>query len=336
MDRQIVYPASIPQDIDILNTNKNALVGLGFLAQDVLGTGTVVGGLPCTQTAPASLAVLIGGGRIYSQQNVDGAAYGSVAADITHQIVKQGILLDPVTLNTPAPATAGFSVNYLIQAAYQDSDTNAVVLPYFNSNNPNVPFVGPNNNGIPQPTKRQGLLVVEAKPGIAAATGTQTTPAPDAGFVGLYVVTVANGQASVLAGNITQVATAPFLGALAIVQTGTFIPAFTGITGQSVTASWVKIAGQVTLVFNSPVAGTSNSNALTINNLPPAIQLVSGSQVISTAVVNNGQSVPAAVAMLPGSPVATFSVLSGSSYLATGFAATGTKGPAGPLTYLAI
>lgn len=80
------------------------------------------------------------GGRIYSQQNIDGAAYGSVAADITHQIVKQGILLDPVTLNTPAPATAGFSVNFLIQAAYQDSDTNAVVLPYFNSNNPNVPI----------------------------------------------------------------------------------------------------------------------------------------------------------------------------------------------------
>jgi hypothetical protein len=212
LDRQIVYTQGLAQDTDILNTNKNALVGLGLLAQDILGTGTVVGGLPCTPTAPASLGVLIGPGRIYSMQNIDGTPYGSLPADVNDQILKQGIQLGNVTLATAAPATAGFSINYLVQAAYQDSDTNNVVLPFFNSNNPLGPSLnGQNNNGLPLPTKRQGLLVVQSKAGVPAATGTQVTPAPDAGFVGLYVVTVANGQASVTAANITQLQSAPFL-----------------------------------------------------------------------------------------------------------------------------
>lgn len=243
MDRQIVYPQSLPQDTDILNTNKNALVGLGLLALDIIGAGTTVSGLPCAATAPATLGVLIGPGRIYSLQNVDGSAYGSLAADVTDQVVKQGIQLGNVMLPTPAPATANFAINYLIEAAYQDSDTNAVVLPFFNANNPQGPsFQGQNNNGLPLPTKRQGLLVVQAKAGIAAATGTQATPAPDVGFVGLYVVTVANGQAAVTASNIVLATNAPFLTAN--------LPQFNGVVNAN--GQWI---------IKTPVSGT----ALTVN-----------------------------------------------------------------------
>jgi hypothetical protein len=231
LDRQIVYPQSLPQDTDILNTNRNALVGLGLFILDVFGTSTVVGGLPCTPTAPATLGVLIAPGRIYSLQNIDGTPYGSLPADANDQIVKQGIQFGNVTLETPAPATAGFSINYLIEAAYQDSDTNAVVLPFFNSNSPQGPsFQGQNNSGLPLPTRRQGLLVVQAKAGIATTTGTQTTPAPDVGFVGLYVVTVASGQGNVTAANIAQMVGAPFMSANGAVHgshqftaSGTFI-----------------------------------------------------------------------------------------------------------------
>ena len=59
MDRQIVYVDAIPQDTDILNTNKNAMVGLGFLIQAILGGSTVLDGLACTPTGPASLNVLV-------------------------------------------------------------------------------------------------------------------------------------------------------------------------------------------------------------------------------------------------------------------------------------
>jgi hypothetical protein len=211
MDRQIIYPAAIPQDTDLLSTNKNALVGLGYALQDILGASTCVAGLPCTQTLVASLAVLVGAGRVYSLQNIDGTAYGTLAADTADQIIKQGIQLGSVTLATPAPVTAGQSINYLIEASYQDSDTTPVVLPFYNSANPAVPFSGPGGLGATSNTQRKGAVVVQVKAGIPATTGTQTTPAPDSGFVGLYSVTVANGQATVTSTNIVQLPTAPFL-----------------------------------------------------------------------------------------------------------------------------
>lgn len=195
----------------MLSTNKNALVGLGYALQDILGVSTCVAGLPCTQTLVASLAVLVGAGRIYSLQNIDGTAYGTLVADTANQIIKQGIQQGSVTLATPAPVTAGQSINYLIEASYQDSDTTPVVLPFYNSANPPVPFSGPGGLGGTSNTQRKGALVLQVKAGTSATTGTQTTPAPDSGFVGLYVVTVANGQATVTSSSISQVFGAPFL-----------------------------------------------------------------------------------------------------------------------------
>ena len=213
MDRQIFYSSEVVLDTDLLNLSKNPMVGLGYALQDILGAGTLVAGFPCTQTTVASLAVLVGPGRIYSLQNVDNTAYGSLPPDTTDQIVKQGIQQGFITLATPAPATAGQSINYLIEASYQDVDTTAAVLPFYNSANPQVPFSGESNNGAPLPTQRKGTAVVQVKPGIPATTGSQTTPAPDAGFVGLFVVTVANGQTSVMSTNITQVPGAPLISA---------------------------------------------------------------------------------------------------------------------------
>lgn len=211
MDLQTIYPGAIPLETDLLNTNKNVLVALGKLASAVFGTSTMVNGLSVVANSPAALNVVVNPGEIYSLQNLLGTAYSSLAADTTHQIMKQGIMLDAVTLSTPAPATAGQSINYLIQATYQDSDTGNTVLPYYNASNPSQAYSGPANSGTAQPTVRKGTVVVSAKAGVAATTGSQTTPAADAGYVGLYVVTVANGQASVTAANISAVANAPFI-----------------------------------------------------------------------------------------------------------------------------
>ena len=35
MDRILVYPGNIPLDTDILNTNRNSMVALGYLAQAI-------------------------------------------------------------------------------------------------------------------------------------------------------------------------------------------------------------------------------------------------------------------------------------------------------------
>lgn len=211
MDRQIIYVGQIPQDLDLLNTNKNTMVALGFLMQALLGTSTYVDGLACTATSPATLTVNVAGGSIYALEQIDATGYGSIPADTTDQIVKQGIIIPTTNFSTPAPGTVGQSVVYLVQAAYQDTDGGSTVLPYYNASNPAVPYSGPGNNGQPQNTIRKGVCLLSLKTGVAATTGTQVTPTPDAGYVGLWAITVANGQSTVTSANIQQLTTAPFI-----------------------------------------------------------------------------------------------------------------------------
>lgn len=225
MDRQIVYQGQIPLETDVLLTNKNTMLALGAFVQAVLGSSVSVDGLACVPNSPAALNVKVGPGSIHSLQNVDGTAYGTVPADTTNQVVKQGLAVGTQTLSCPAPATTGQSIVYLIQAAYQDTDTGSTVLPYYNASNPAVAWSGPNNTGVSQNTVRKGVCLVGVKAGIAATTGTQVTPAPDAGYTGLYAVTVANGQTTITSGNIAQLASAPFITAklptmLSTIQSG--------------------------------------------------------------------------------------------------------------------
>ncbi len=209
MHRPIVYTSEQARDVDFLYGMQQAMVGLGQLAQSAFGTATVATGLACTPTSPASLTVNVAGGQIYALQPLEATAYGVLPIDTTDSIVKQGFLLQTANLSCPAPGTAGYSINYLIEAAYQDSDVTNLVLPYFNSANPSQPLSGQNNSGATQPTQRQGLLVLTVKAGAAATTGSQTTPAADTGYIPLYVVTVANGQTQITAPNIVQAPGAP-------------------------------------------------------------------------------------------------------------------------------
>ena len=190
VDRVINYAGAVPLDVDLLNTNKNLMIGLGFALQAILGGSTVVDGLACTPTGPASLQVLVAQGSIYSTENVDGTAFGSLGSDTSHQILKQGLTaLGNTTFTCAAPSTSGNSIAYLIQGEYQDVDGGSTVLPYYNASNPAVAFNGPANSGTSQNTVRQGKFVLNLKAGTSATTGTQVTPTPDAGFTGLWVVT---------------------------------------------------------------------------------------------------------------------------------------------------
>ncbi len=211
MDRTIVYPGSIPLDTDLLSTNLNAMVALGFLVQAALGAGPVVDGLGCSPTQPASMVVTIGPGSIAAMEVVDPLAYGSLPADPTDPLMKMGINLTPTSFTLTAPTTSGQSVNYLIQAALQESDVNPVVLPYYNASNPAQPYSGPNNSGTAQNTQRIQRVQLELKSGTPANTGAQTTPPVDNGWVGLYVITVGYGQTQVTSSSIATLPGAPFL-----------------------------------------------------------------------------------------------------------------------------
>ncbi|MET0183066.1 MAG: hypothetical protein ABW199_09295 [Caulobacterales bacterium] len=211
MDRQIVNPSQIALDSDILLTNKNAFVAMSKIIEAILGTATLLSGFACTPTSPASMSVDVAGGQIFSLQNVDNTAYGSVASDTAHQIMKQGVSLDKVTLNCPAPVTVGYSINYLIQIAFSEADSGDALRTYYNSSNPASPWTGANNSGVADKTVRQNRPVITVKAGAAATTGTQTTPTPDAGNVVAWVVTVAYGAVTITAPNIAAHGSAPFI-----------------------------------------------------------------------------------------------------------------------------
>lgn len=210
MDRNLVYPGSIPLDSDLLAVNRNAMVALGALAQVILGGSTVVDGLACTPTTPASLGVSVGPGAIAQLSVVDGLAFGSLPA-ATDPLVKLGINLAATNFSLAAPATSGQSINYLIQGALRESDAVPIVLPYYNAANPALPYSGPGDSGVAQNTQRIQRVQLQLKAGAPTITGTQTTPPVDSGWAGLYVVSVANGQISVGTPHIALHATAPFL-----------------------------------------------------------------------------------------------------------------------------
>ena len=255
MDRRLAYAIALPQVDDILVPNKLAYVALSHVMQDALGSlSTLLAGFVGSPTSPASMQIQVGIGRIYSQQNIDNTAYGDLAADTAHTILKQGRLTDPVLLTCPAPLTNGQSVNYLVEIGFQEQDTNNNVLPYYNSANPAQPLNGPPGSpGTSQPLIRQNAAAVQVKPGVAATTGFQTTPGADTGFTAAYVVTVAYGQTSITSANITPVAGAPFLA-------GLLNQHHLGTSGQ---APQIDLTAEV-------------KNILPLGNLPPSVQATAG------------------------------------------------------------
>jgi len=268
MDRQIVYPGAIPLETDLLNTNKYAMMGLAKLAAALMGSNTYLHGLACTPSSPASMVVNVAKGQIYSLQNVDGTAYSSLAADTTNTILKQGVILGSTAFTLTAPTTAGQSINYLIQIAYSDTDSGATVLPYYNAANPSVAYSGPNNAGTAQNTVRSGVCTVALKAGVAATTGTQTTPAADTGYTAAWVITVAQGATTITASNIAVAANVPFLPAAGIfsaVQQGTMTYAADTGAANAYVSSFVPALPTLTdgmrVTFK---AKTANSGASTL------------------------------------------------------------------------
>lgn len=230
MDRQTIYSGELPISTDFLQAQQNAMVALAKLTESLCGTSAFVTGLACTPTTPtASLSVNLAGGNIYQQVALEATVWSGLSADTSDLIVKQGIQLASQQLAFTPPATSGFSQVFLIEAQYQDSDTNSKVLPYFNPailTSPGSPnWSGPGNSGAAQNTARKGILAVQVKAGTAAATGTQVAPVADTGWVPLYAVTLANGQTQITSGSIAVASGAPFLsttltGVGAYVQSG--------------------------------------------------------------------------------------------------------------------
>lgn len=216
MNRLIVYPGAIPLDTDALTPQRNAMIAFGALIRASLGAGTYADGFAISQNAVPDLNVIVGPGSLTSLTTVDPSAFGSLGTSAS-ALMKQGINLGNTTLACAAPGTVGHSINYLIQASFSEADGTPVVLPYYNASNPATPYTGPAGAGTSQNTVRSQSVTLQAKAGTSATTGTQTTPSADAGYVGLYVVTVAYGQTTITNGDLTsaELPAAPFIRAKA-------------------------------------------------------------------------------------------------------------------------
>jgi hypothetical protein len=214
MDRRTVYPDQIPFETDILSIERYVYEALGLFALDVAGSATVVSRLACAPTVPGSLNVLVGPGSIYTLKHLDDTAWGGLAGDgglladvlADHQILKQGLLRDTQMFACPAPVTAGQTVRYLIEAQFQEADSAGVTSQFYNTANPNAPIT---NDVSPD---RLNKCVLQLKTGAPAATGSETTPATDAGWVPVWVISVTYGITAVTAGMITRHPSAPLLG----------------------------------------------------------------------------------------------------------------------------
>lgn len=286
MDRGLIYPGQVPLETDLLFAQRASMVGLSKLAAALMGTATVANGLAVSQTTVPSMAVTVGAGELYQLANLDATAYSSIAADTTHQIVKQGVNLDSQNLAIAAPGTVGFSINYLIQAQVTEADTTSVVLPYYNASNPGTAYSGPGGLGTSQNTRRTCVVTLQAKAGTAATTGTQSTPAPDAGFVGLAVVTVANGAVTVVNGNISAYVGSPVIpsggvftaglqqsastiaaaGGSADALTGQYFPAITALTNGMTLYLRAGAANATTTPTFTPASGVIAAKTIVKGN----------------------------------------------------------------------
>jgi hypothetical protein len=296
MDRVIVQPGALPQDVDILYSGKFGLLGQAYQNMAVLGTTTVVAGLAATPTSPtADLHVTVGVGTIYQMDPTDASAYGTLGVDNTN-VMKQGINATPQVLTITPPGTAGFSQVYLVQAILSDIDGGSTVLSYYNSANPAQPFSGPANAGTSNFTTRTCVCTIALKAGSPATTGTQTAPSPDAGYVGLYTVTVTNGQTQITSSNIAQLATAPFFPTLPGVPVGVQL------------GTWV---------WGGSDTGAANAYVITCSPIPSAYKAGMGVRFKATN-ANSGASTinvnglgTVAIKRAGGAAVATGDILSG-------------------------
>ena len=266
MDRVTVYRDQQPYETDILLPERLAYEALGLFALDVLGATTVFGGLACTPTTPASLNVRVGPGRIYTKAALEAADWGKIAgtgglnADVAadHQILKQGILRDTQVIAIAPPGTVGQSIKYLIEGRYETADTTAVSTPFYNPQAPNSP--------INAPVSRQRLdkAVVQLKAGVAATTGAETAPAVTAGWIPLWVITVAYGATTITAPNIVAHVSAP---AISIGGGG---------GGGAGLSPWTVVNGAYTAVVGDRLIGDTTGGAFTVT-LP--VSPVAGDEV---------------------------------------------------------
>lgn len=204
--RPIIYDQSMVRDYDHLWGWKGAEYARSQQFADLLGgVNTVVTGLGVTPTSPASLTVDIAAGDIYQLAVLDSSAFGSLSSD-ANQTMMQGFAAAQTVLLSTSGLAVGQSRWALISASFSQADEipgddpTGGLLYYLNSANPSgPPYTGPNNDNVAQNTRRQGICTITVTYGAVATTGSEVPPNPPGNSVGLYLVDLTYGQATITA-----------------------------------------------------------------------------------------------------------------------------------------
>lgn len=207
MDRVIVHPSQLPAAEDFLDVQVNSLRESGRLIYAMTGGMPVVDGVACSPTLPASMAVSMSAGTAFWPTVVDGGAFGVLSPDL-RACMKAGSY-DGQTIPVSAPTAPGTDVVFLVQATFAESDTDPLVLDYYNATNPSQPYSGPSNSGAAEYTRRADRCAVALKAGSPAATGQATAPGADPGWVPLWLILVHAGAVAIGAGDISPAPAAP-------------------------------------------------------------------------------------------------------------------------------
>lgn len=211
MDRQIVYAGSIPLETDLLNIQRNVQVALGALARAVLGDGGLIDGMGIAPGGDA-YSVVVGPGNYTAPAPNDANAFGALAADAT-AVLQTGLLKTAESVQLGPPLDPTGVLCWLVQARLRELDATPLALPYWNAGNPSVPFAGPGNDGLAQPTQRVLRVQLGSKVSAAQAisAGVPRPPEPDAGWVGLCSVRTYLGKPGIEASDIDMFHSVPRL-----------------------------------------------------------------------------------------------------------------------------
>src|SRR5258708_673466 len=157
-NRPLIYDEEQGRTYDILSGWRDDLVSNAYLEQDLTGsTLSVVAGVAAVASAPASLIINLGAGRMYQLAAVDSTSYGALSAD-ARLVMQQGQAAAQAFVLSTAGLSAGQSRWALIQAqvsqvdSIPSDDPTGGLLEYWKSANPHPPFGGPNKNGETPPT----------------------------------------------------------------------------------------------------------------------------------------------------------------------------------------
>lgn len=279
MDRVIWHYGQNPPTSWWNQWQRNERLGLGQFLFDAMGRATTPTYSNLTVQTSSGLNVVVGPantntlGSVYQYLADDTGTYGdgitALAAD-PHQIFVQGLMLatGPTIGPLNPPGTSGQSINYLIECKVNEVDQTSQTVTYVSS-------LGVVTSGSAN-RDRADTVTCQSKTGVAATTGSQVTPAVDAGWVGIGYVAVANGTATITTpmifnGAAASTALAPWNGFVNL------LPTVAVGTPQSTQTGSTSVSGSV----------SGNYGTLSVNGsqlaLIPAAGMTSGGYISNAA-----------------------------------------------------